>query len=397
MSFNAQFYVDNRRRLAGKLPDSIVFIPAHVRLQQSADMAYPFRQDNNFLYLTGLHEPDLWMMLDCDKNEATLLFDEQSDYAKEWEGERDTTDISRRSGIKRFGSKAELGSLVKRALKQKKTICYLEPAPERLEPYGFITNPARRFLTERLKMHATELQDIRLDIARLRQIKQPVELESIQRAIDITATGLRNTRESLKTFQNEKDIERFLSAEFYMNGAEGHAYEPIIAGGINAATIHYQSNDAQIDHKSLLLLDVGARYDGYAADISRTWAFREPTKRQTEIFKAVEELQEIAFSKLKPGVKLRDYQSEMEKVAADIRKKLGKDVSPFPHGFSHFLGLDVHDAGDYASPLEPNMVLTVEPGFYFADEHIGIRLEDNIRITDSGIENMSKQIPKVLY
>lgn len=397
MSFSAHFYEENRRRLAEKLPGSLIVLAAHTRVQQSADMAYPFRQDSNFWYFTGLREPDIWLVLDSEKNESRLLFDEQSSYAIEWEGERDTAHYTRCSGIESFGLKTELPTILKRAISKHKRICYLEPAAERLEPYGFMTNPARRLLAEMLKKYVPDLHDIRLDIAQLRQLKRPEELSSIQRAIDVTALALENARKSMASFQNEKDIERFISSEFYKNGADGHAYEPIIAGGVNAATIHYQSNNAQLDKERLLLLDVGASCDGYAADISRTWAMVKPTKRQEEIYDAVAELQQIAFTKLKPGVLLREYQHEMEEEAAKMRKKLGKDESPFPHGFSHFLGLDVHDAGDYAAPLQPDMVLTVEPGFYFADESIGVRIEDNVRITKTGIEVLSKQIPRVLY
>lgn len=396
-NFSVNFFKKNRERLACSVPNSLIVIASHSRMQYSADMSYPFRQDSSFWYVTGLNEPDLWLIINTENNETQILYSEQNEYAKEWDGELDTENLKKISGISRFASKDNLAVLVAQAKKKSMDICYLEPLAFRVEPYGFVSNPARRELADVLKDMTDELRDIRLEIARLRQVKQQEELSVIQKAIDITGEGLKSVRSQLTFFATEKEVERFLTARFYDLGADGHAYEPIIASGGNAAVIHYMQNDQLLKRDGLILLDVGAKYERYAADISRTWALEKPSARQREIYNAVLELQEIAFSKLKPNVLIREYQKQMEEEATKIRKKLGKDEAPFPHGFSHFLGLDVHDSGDYDAPLEENMVLTVEPGFYFHDESIGVRLEDNIRITKNGIENMSKQIPKVLY
>jgi Xaa-Pro aminopeptidase len=395
--FPLSFFENNRKRLMDAAPEAVVILAAHARMQYSADMAYPFRQDSNFWYLTGLDVPDAWLIVDSKTQECTLLFDEQSDYAREWEGEHDYDAIASMSGITNFAYKSDLKQIIKRAEASGKKIGFLEPSDERLEPYGITTNPARRYLANALKEYVNHPIDMRMTLGRLRQVKQSVEIEAIQQAIDITATALEHIHDQINIIRSEKELERLLTAKFYELDADGHAYEPIIASGKNAAIIHYQENSSMLQKGQLILLDVGARYAKYAADISRTWSLKKPSKRQKDVFDAVVSLQQTAFSKLKAGIVLRDYQAEMEAEALRVRKLLGKDDAPFPHGFSHFLGLDVHDSGDYNAPLEVGCVLTVEPGFYFADESIGVRIEDNVRITENGIVSMSDNIPKMLY
>lgn len=379
------------------LPDSLIILSANACLQQSADLAFPFRQDSSFWYLSGINEPDILLVIDTKKGTSTLLIAEQNDYQIEWDGAVETEGYQKISGITLFSSQNELKHLIEDAKKRGLTICSVRPAEERVEPYGFYANPARRLLYAQLETCGVkEPKDIRLQLAQLRQIKQEPELRALQRAIDITGDVLSDVKAKLSRFKTEKDVERAITAGFYSAGGDGHAYEPIVASGKNASTIHYNKNNEALAKGHLLLLDVGAQSEGYAADISRAWAVGHPTKRQKEVYDAVCELQEQAFSLLKPGVYLKEYQEEMEKRAAKTIEKLGKSPRPFPHGFSHFLGLDVHDAGDYSSPLQPGTVLTVEPGFYFSDESIGVRVEDDILITKSGYINLSERIPKLL-
>jgi Xaa-Pro aminopeptidase len=395
--FNKQFFAGNRERLMQALPDSLIVMTANASLQQSADLAFPFRQDSSFWYLTGIAEPDLLLVIDTKKASATILLPEQNDYQIEWDGVIETTSYQQTSGVTSFESQTSLKKIIKEAKKAGLSICSLQPSANRVEPYGFYANPARRLLFDLLKECGVgEPKDIRVELARLRQVKQNPELEAIKTAIQATATSLEATKERLETFTTEKDIERAISAGFFAAGADGHAYEPIVASGKNASIIHYNKNNQPLKNKELVLLDVGAQVDGYAADISRNWAVGKPTNRQQEIWSAVIELQDEAFSLLKPGVLLRGYQETMEARAAKMLERLGKSPRQFPHGFSHFLGLDVHDTGDYAAPLVPGSVLTVEPGFYFPDEGIGVRVEDNILITEKGYTNLSVKIPKLL-
>ena len=395
--FNKQFFIGNRERLMQALPDSLIVMTANASLQQSADLAFPYRQDSNFWYLTGIAEPDLLLVMDTQNGSISLLLPEQNDYQIEWDGAIETSGYEESSGITLFETQAVLKELIKKAKKAGLRVCSLQPATERVEPYGFYSNPARKLLYELLSKNGVrDPQDIRVEIARLRQIKQTPELEVIQSAIDATGVVLADIKAGLKSLHTEKELERALTAGFYSAGTDGHAYEPIVASGKNASIIHYNKNNSKLARNQLVLLDVGAQVDGYAADISRTWIVGKPTKRQQEVWDAALELQEKAFSMLKPGVMLKEYQAEMELHAAKTLKKLGKPAKQFPHGFSHFLGLDVHDAGDYSAPLEAGSVITVEPGLYFPDESIGVRVEDNVLITKNGYLNLSAGIPKLL-
>ncbi len=397
-TFSAKFFAGNRERLTQLLPNSLILISANAALQYSADVAYPFRQDSNFWYLTGLNVADAVLAIDSAKGTSTILFAEQNEYQKEWDGQFSTDLFAKVSGIDNYGSVSEIDTLLKNAKKQKQQVYYQMPLPEVLEPYGFFTNPARRRLETHIKRTIQEPLDIRLQIARMRMIKQPAEMVAISQAIEITAKALENIKKDLPNMKNEHDIAKKLNAEFYQH-ADGHSFSPIIAGGKNAATIHYESNDAPLNSKELVLVDVGASFEGYAADISRVWSIGgKPSQRQQDIWQACLAIQEKAFQLLKPGVFLREYQETVEKEVERQCQMLKCSMAgkKYPHGFSHFMGIDVHDAGDYASQLGEGMVLTVEPGIYLADEGIGVRVEDDVVITKSGIKNLSASIPKTL-
>lgn len=393
MKFGSDFYRNNRAKLAEALPNSLVVVAAHAQLQLSSDIPYPFRQDSSFWYLCGINEPDLVLVVDTKTGKSCLLLPEQNDYQKEWDGKLNERELKKRSGVESVAGLSELQGLLRQAKKQSQQICHLAPLPEKVEPYGFYSNPARRLLLEQIQEIEAKPKDVRRELARLRQIKSDEELEAITQAIKITADTLRLAKEGLNNFKTENELNNFITAQFYSSGAEGHGYEPIIASGANAATIHYKGNAAPIKNNTLLLLDVGAKVSGYSADISRTWVVGKASDRQKVVFDAVVWLQQQAFSALKPGVKIREYQQMMEELTAKELKKLGVVAGKYPHGFSHFLGLDVHDAGDYEQPLQAGSVLTVEPGIYLPDEKIGVRIEDNVLITKNGIENLSADIP----
>ncbi len=395
-NFNSDFFAGNRQRLIQAVPNSLIVVAGHVSMQMSADTSYPFRQDSNFWYLTGINEPDCVLVVDTKKGKSILVIPELNDYQKEWDGDRDTSEIEKIAGIESIQSRSLLNGILSKAKKSGLQICYIKSAPERVEPYGFYSNPARRILENEIKIVELEPKDVRLEIARLRQIKQPVEIEMLQKAIDITGSTLAEVRSNLQKIKTEKELERAISSGFFAYGGDGHGYEPIVGSGINASILHYNKNTDVLRDNSLVLLDVGAIYNGYSADISRVWAVGEPTERQNEVYNAVCELQDRAFSMLGPGVNMREYQAEMEKITFKKLKELGIKLAHYPHGFSHFLGLDVHDAGDYEMPLRPGSVITVEPGIYLSAESIGVRIEDNILITENGIKNLSENIPKVL-
>jgi Xaa-Pro aminopeptidase len=399
MNFSSDFFARNRERLTESLPHHLIVIPAHCLLQMSADQNYPFKQDNSFWYLTGINEPELVVCIDTELQKTFMFLPDQSEFHTEWDGAYDVAEIKKISGIENIEPMAKLTDYIANAHEEKKQIGYLEPLPDKVEPYGFYSNPSRRNLAEIIKTIVSEPKDIRIDLARLRQVKQPVEIEAIRSAIDITAKALEQVQEYIKSNKgqeiNEKSIENILSKNFIETG--GHAYEPIVASGKNAATIHYMKNSAPVEQNTFLLLDVGAKVMGYSADISRTWFVgNNITNRHKQFYAAVQDIQEYAFGLLGPGVILKEYQELVEVFAFKIFNKLGIEMERYPHGFSHFLGLDTHDAGDYNSPLVENSVITVEPGIYLPEEGFGIRIEDDVLITKTGIEVMSKQIPSNL-
>lgn len=324
-----------------------------------------------------------------------------------WDGAVDIKALQTTSGIEEILDHHAGWNKLDRLIKKIKKVHTITPVEPYFHNFGFYANPARGALLTALKKHRSlELVDIRKHIARLRQIKQDVEIMALQRAIDITAETLTDIRKNLNTYKTEYHLVADITAGYIRRGAAGHAYQPIVAGGGNAATIHYMRCNAELADNDLLLLDVGAEYMNYSADISRTWALGKPTPRQKSVFKAVEKVQQAAFKLLKPGVTFKAYEQQVDDLMAVELKELGllTDITDkkklkkyYPHLASHFLGLDTHDSADYELPLAPGMVLTVEPGIYIPEENIGVRIEDNIVITKTGNKILSSGLPHNLF
>jgi Xaa-Pro aminopeptidase len=390
--FDKSFFNGNRLNLVNALPNSLLVVSANSMLQKSADIAFPFRQDSNFWYLTGILEPDLILLINTKSGKTTLFLPEKNSYQIEWDGELDKSELKQKSGIENFAYEKELTEYLRQAKNDKLQICYLAPLPKLVEPYGFYANPARQILETKIKIIEPNPKDIRLDLAKLRQIKQPIEIEAVRKAIEITNKSLNEIKSRLTEFKFESDVERELSIQFLQNGGDGHKFDPIIASGKNASIIHYKKNDSRIENNSLLLLDVGAKVGMFGADISRTWRVGKPSKRQNDVLKAVIDVQQKSIARIKPGVYLKE---EQERVNKDLKKHfelLNIDFKPLPTGLSHFLGIDTHDAGDYSAPLTEGSIITIEPGIYLKAEGIGVRVEDNVLVTRNGSENLSAEI-----
>jgi Xaa-Pro aminopeptidase len=208
-------------------------------------------------------------------------------------------------------------------------------------------------------------------------------------------------RQKLPTLRYEYEVEAEFSYYLRRHGAKGHAYDPIVASGQNACTLHYVDNTSRLKKRQLLLLDIGARSGGYAADITRTYALGEPTKRQVAVHEAVQDAQRQIISLLKPDLSIEEYHRDVDVIMKQALLSLGlmKDMEDdtayrtyFPHAISHGLGIDVHDSLGGPRYLQPGMVLTVEPGIYIPDEGIGVRIEDDILITDTGHANLSARL-----
>ena len=407
-NFQASFYVTNRQNLRARIEgDMPIIITAHGQLQRSGDTTFPFRQDSNFWYLTGIDLPDLILVMTPStdyiivpgRSASREAFDGAIDYEK-------LTDIS---GIDKIVDSDSGWEILRAELMKHAQAALPEPAPAYIESHGLYTNPARARLVEMLREANDQLtiHDIRMDLTRLRMIKQPEELAALQQAIDITCESLRLVTDTdrLPTYVNEFEVEADLTREFRFRGSAGHAFAPIIASGMQGCTLHNVSNSTPIAENSLVIMDVGAEVEQYAADITRTRIHGAPSDRQQAVFDAVLDVQMYALSLLKPGAILKDYEKSVEMYMGKTLHKLKLIADPtdhdsirkyYPHATSHFLGLDVHDVGDYTLPLEPGMVLTCEPGIYIPEESIGVRIEDDLVITADGNRVMSDALPKTL-
>jgi Xaa-Pro aminopeptidase len=246
-------------------------------------------------------------------------------------------------------------------------------------------------------------------MAKLRAIKSPQEVELLQRACDITEKGFRRILKFVKPGVLEYEIEAEFIHEFVRNGSSGFAYEPIIASGANSCVLHYIENSRPCKSGDVLLLDVGAAYANYNADMTRTIPVNgKYTKRQKEVYNAVLRVKRAAMKLLKPGAMYFEYHKEVQKIMeseliklklidkADVKKQHPDRplfMKYFMHGTGHHLGLDVHDIGNMFDKMQVGMVWTVEPGIYIKEEGLGVRLENNVVITKTGIHDLMKNIP----
>lgn len=401
--FDSNFFQNNRERLKRLLKIDIpIVVTANGMIQRGADSSYPFSQDSNFWYLTGINDPDITLVIDGDRE--FLIVPIREGVRVTFDGQIDVESLSRASGITDIVNEATGWKRLDGILEKVRKVASMAPAPPYIEQYGMYANPARARLVERIERHVSdiELTDIREALANLRMIKQEPELKAIQAAIDVTAATLSDVLSMpLGSYKYEFQIEADISRGFRFRGSSGHSFEPIVAGGARACTLHNISNSAPLRDGELVVIDVGAEVKGYAADITRVFANGKPSSRQKEIFQAVKESQTYAISLLKPGTNLRTYEGKVARFVGMKLKELGviKNVTEpavrtyFPHATSHFLGLNVHDVGDYQKPLKSGTVITVEPGIYIAEEGIGVRIEDDILITEDGAKVLSASLP----
>lgn len=406
--FGSDFFAANRERLKNLFTGTApIVLTAHGLLQKTADEFYPFRQDSNFWYLTGCNEHDVILVIDKDKE--YMIVPARDPIIEAFDGAIDTTQLSAISGVKDIVDEKEGWQRLKTRLKKVQHVATLAANKPYIEHSGMFSNPARARLITRMKEHNPDLKllDLRQHLAHMRMIKQPQEIEALRGAIDITIESLKEvSRPSRITkYGYEYELEADITRGFRKRGAQGHAFSPIVAGGKRACTLHHISNDGELSSDELVVLDVGAQYQNYCADITRTVSLNgRPSRRQQQIHQGVCDVQDYAYSLLKPGVDLQSYEKQIEKFMGEKLRELGliKSIDRdtvrqyFPHATSHFLGLDAHDAGDYGQPLAPGMVITVEPGIYIEEESLGVRIEDDILITEIGIEILSQRLPREL-
>lgn len=360
-----------------------------------------FNQDNNFLYLTGLTLPDAVFCLFLTKDKAhEYLFIQRGIPEREvWDGKKMTREEAKElSGIETVLYLDELYTALSGLCPAVKKIWSNIGNPALNKPLSypmFMLQPIRNIYTN------IEIENINNLIRPIRSVKSEWEIEQMQKAIDLTGLGIAKVMQKAKAGMMEYELEAKLFYQMQKNGAQNWGFAPIIASGINAATLHYKENKCQIGPDDVVLMDVGASWLNYSADITRCFPVSGKfSPRQKQVYEEVLSVQKAVIEMVKPGVSLVQLNEKTNELIQEALLRLGliqqKDQfrKYYMHSISHHLGMDTHDLGTRDSVLEPGNVITVEPGIYIPEENLGIRIEDDILVTETGCINLSGAIPK---
>lgn len=401
---NKEFFVKNRKNLSEKLEDnSILVLFAGDAPYKSADDKYPFAQNRNFYYIGGFpREKAIFMLLKQNGQVSESLFIERQDpVMARWIGEKLSVEESKElTGIENIKYLDQFNeSFGKIAGDMEVEKLYLDL--ERQE-YNMKESESVAFAKDAVNRYPfLKIKNVFNHIADLRTIKSEEEIELIKKAINITKEGIYNMMSNARAGMMEYELEAWFDYTLRKNGVKETAFNTIIGSGKNGTVLHYVENNCEVQDETLVLLDLGAQYKLYNGDISRTFPVNGKfTERQKDVYNAVLRAQIAIEAAVKPGVMWRDINELAKKELAKGCKELGliKDDSELSnyyfHSFGHFLGLDTHDVGTYNFPLKPGMILTNEPGLYISEEGIGIRIEDDLLITEDGCINLSKDIIK---
>lgn len=391
----SDFHKRNRTALVEKSGGIVYVFTAYDQMQHTHDQAAPFIQEANFWWLTGIEEAGWKVVIDGNRRHSTLVRPYKSETHELFDGALTAEDAIKISGADEVIEEKEFESCL-RNLAKKHTLVYT--AYDKTV-YDFISNPAQRDLHVLLERIFTSVQLCNDTLYKLRAIKQSEEIKAIENAVKLTAHAFTSVKEKLSDMKYEYEIE----AEFdyiFKHSGQSHAYAPIVASGKNACTLHYSDNNQKLKKGSFVLMDIGARVSGYAADITRTYAYGEPTKRQIAVHEQVKNAHEAIIDMLAPDLGIEEYQRNVMEIMGAAVAELGLVKSPqdekvmryFPHAVSHGLGIDVHDALGRPRYFQPGMVLTVEPGIYIPEEAIGIRIEDDLLVTEKGHRNLSRSL-----
>jgi Xaa-Pro aminopeptidase len=403
----------NRANLKKLLPpNALAVLNANDVLPVNGDAVLPLQQNSDFFYLTGIEQEESALLLYPDAHEARhreVLFVRQPNALLEtWEGRKLTKEEARGiSGVDRVEWLPDFDGIFHRAMCECAQVYLNSNENKRAQ----LTVPSRdaRFVAEtRQRYPLHDYRRLAPLMHRLRAVKSDLEIEALRRACDITEAGFRRVCRFVKPGVNEMEVEAEFAREFIRRGGR-FAYTPIIASGRNACALHYTQNDQVCRKGELLLMDVGASYANYNADMTRTLPVGGRfTRRQKQVYNAVLRVLRAASKAARPGKLPRDWQQEaeqfMEKELVDLGlltpAEIGKQDPDekafrkyFMHGVGHPLGLDVHDVALTAEPIQAGWVLTVEPGIYVREEGFGVRLENNILVREGGNADLMEKIP----
>lgn len=409
-----ELFTKNRERFVKSMQkNSIAIFVSNDEVPVNGDALYPYKQNSDLFWLSGITQEDSMVVLFPDnpdpKYREVLVLVRPNELKEKWDGKRlRSNEAQEMSGIKTIVWLDSLDGLLQPWIHLADSI-YLD-SNENDRKASLIASREYRFIEEmksRYPLH-NYLRTARI-MKELRGIKTSQEIELMQQAIDITNNTFRRLLKFIKPGVMEYEIEAEIYHSFLSQKSTGPAYGSIIAGGDRARTLHYVSNNQECKDGELILMDFGAEYGSYCADLTRTVPVNGKfTRRQKTVYNACLHLHDYAKSLLKPGITIVDYTDKVGEEATQQFLKIGllkksevKNEDPenrayrkyLYHGISHHLGIDVHDLGTRTEPLKPGMVLTVEPGIYIEEEKMGVRIENNVWITRNGNKDLMSKIP----
>jgi Xaa-Pro aminopeptidase len=411
---NVQIFKNNRKRLVEKMkPNSIAIFISNEEVPSNGDAIYTFKQNSDLYWLTGVTQEDTMLILFPDnpdpKYREVLVLVKPNELKEKWDGKRlRVNEATALSGVEKIVWLESIDPLLQVWVHLADTI-YLD-TNENDRKASFVRTSDYKFVDEMKSRYPLHQYERAAKIMKeLRAIKSEQETEVVKKAIEITGNAFQRVLRFIKPGVMEYEIEAEIIHSFISQRASGAAYNSIIASGDRARTLHYVVNNEECKDGELVLMDFGALYGGYAADLTRTVPVNGKfTPRQKEIYDACLNLHNYAKSLLKPGITINDYTEKVGDEATMQFMKIGllkesdfKNEDPdnrayrkyLYHGISHHLGIDVHDLGTKTEPIQEGMLFTVEPGIYIEEEQIGIRIENNVWITRNGNIDLFKGIP----
>lgn len=408
----AEFFKKNRQRFTNKMkPNTMAIFLSNDVMPRSGDGHFKFRQNPDFYYLTGIDQEECMLILYPDaKNEQhkeMLFLRETSEMIAIWEGDKvNKLQGKELSGIQSVMWNDKFDGLVNHLATQVDGI-YLNTNENDRASSEVVTQDFRYAKEMKEKFPLYEFHRAAPIMGALRSIKSNKEIEVLKKACSITEKAFRNVLATTKPGMMEYEVEANIIHTFIKEGSSGHAYEPIVASGKNACVLHYISNDQECKDGDLLLMDFGAEYANYASDLTRTIPINGRfTDRQKEVYNACLHIHNEAKCSIRAGISLAEFNTEVKKMMTsalvDIRlidsslsekEKNALTQKYFPHGTSHFMGLDVHDVGPRYANMENGMCFTIEPGIYIREEGIGVRIENDIIIQENGNIDLMENIP----
>lgn len=407
-------FIKNRKRFADRMKKgSIAIFNSNDEMPSNGDAFYPFRQNSDLYWLTGIMQEDTMLILFPDnpdpKYREVLVLTRPNEMKEKWDGRRFRSEEAKKiSGAETVVWLDNHELLLQTWIHLADNI-YLnsnendrKTSEIKTRDYRYAAAMQEKYPFHRYRRSAKILKE-------LRAIKSEGEVQVMQQAIDITQRTFERLLKFIKPGVMEYEIEAEIVHSFLSQRSSGEAYGSIVASGDRARTLHYVSNNEECRDGELVLMDFGAQYGGYCADLTRTVPVNGKfTPRQAEVYNACLHLHNFAKSLLKPGITINDYTDKVGDEATKTFVRIGllkeSDVKNedrenrayrkyLYHGISHHLGIDVHDLGTRTEPIEAGMVLTVEPGIYIEEEKMGIRIENNVWITENGNKDLMSKIP----